>query len=145
MGFFIEEVETTEEQKEEAIVLEELDIVHNVVMLCRNLESNERLVTRNIIANREGKVKVKGSGLTWKFPFLKQGYIVDVATHILEVRDPKSDDGKYSQDIGIGGDIKLPLKITVKASEDPKQLAKLIKQRKKLDLMIYLQHWELLL
>ena len=129
MGFFLEEVDSVEEKNEEAIVLEELDIVHNVVMICRNLESNERLVTRNILANKEGKVKVKGSGLTFKFPFLKQGYIVDIATHILEVKDPNSADGKYRHDIGIGGDIKSPSKITVKASEDPKYVAMLIKQR----------------
>lgn len=122
-----EQTEIQYKPKDPTLVLEKLDILHETVMIFKNLKDNVRLVTRNIFT---GKVKIKETGFRWKLPLIKKAYILDKGRYILEVRDPKSSDGRYSQDIGLGNDIKLTLNVSIEASDKPKYVAKLLKQQK---------------
>lgn len=131
MGFFYEGTDEIQDQiqetpKEPTVVLEKLDILHETILLFKNLKDNQRLITRNIFT---GKVKIKETGFRWKFPIIKKGFILDKGRYILEIKDPKSEDGRYSQDIGIGKDIKLTLNVRVEASDNPKHAAKLLRQQ----------------
>ena len=131
MGLLYEEteepqVQIQEKPKEPTLVLEKLDILHETILLFKDLKDNELLITRNIFT---GKVKIKETGLRWKLPIIKKGFILDKGRYILEVKDPKSEDGRYSQDIGIGKDIKLTLNVRVEASDNPKYAAKLLRQQ----------------
>lgn len=117
------------EEEDDYIMLQDLKMIHETTSVFRKIKRNEILVTRNALMGDTKSVKVKSSGLHGLMPFVKEGYIVDTNDFVIEVNDTKSSDGKYSQSIGIGEDIKITLRLTVAASEEPEFLENLIKQK----------------
>lgn len=123
---------STEETKkdEDYIMLQDLNMIHNTKSVFKKVQPDQILVKRNALIGDTKSVKVKSSGLHGLMPIFKEGYIVDTNDFVIEVNDTKSPDGKYSQSIGVGEDVKITLRLTVAVSEDSKHVEKLIKQRK---------------
>ena len=139
MGFFFEPINNPQQNnandnevvKNEADIklLNDIDIIHRTTFLVGTIYPDEILVTRNIFGQNTKKVTVKGPGFHGKAPLIKEAYIIDTNDIIVEVNDTKSEDGRYNQSIGIGEDIKISLRITLKASDEPRYAAKLVKQQ----------------
>lgn len=131
--FFLEPVDPkketvqVEEIQKKPEYLEEVNLINDMIGVYRHVEANEILVTRNLFGNAAAKVKVKGAGKRLKAPFVKQGYIVNMTKYTVGIKDPQSSDGRYRQDIGLGDDIIITLKVTFSASDNPIYTAKLIK------------------
>lgn len=121
---------TVEETGEDYIMLRDLDMIHNTTFVMGKIYPDEILVTRNALAGDTKSVKIKNPGFHGRMPLFKEAYIVDTNDFFIEINDTKSPDGKYSQSIGIGEDIKITLRLTIAATEEEKYLANLIKQKR---------------
>ena len=127
--FFIEEI-PEEEEAQNVKMLDDVNMIHKFTSVFGKVDIDQMLIKRNVLFGNTETVKVRRPGLHGRMPLLSEGYIVDTNDLIIEVNDTKTDDGKYSQSIGIGEDIKITLRLTVAASKDPAHAEKLIKQRK---------------
>lgn len=118
------------EQEDDVIDLKDLNIIHTTSMVLGKVKPDEVLVTKNIFGSNKKTVKVKDYGLRGRMPLFQEGYIVDTNDLVIEVNDTKTADGKFSQSIGTGDDIKITLRVTVSASEEPKYASQLVKQQR---------------
>lgn len=125
-----DDFETAPEQDNDVINLKDLNIIHRTTMVLGKVEADEVLVTKNIFGSNKKTVKVKDFGVRGRLPLLQEAYIIDTNDLVIEVNDTKTDDGKFSQSIGTGDDIKITLRITIAASEDPRYASQLVKQQR---------------
>ena len=117
-------------EEEDIINLKDLNMIHNTTMVFGKVEADEILVTKNIFGSNKKEVKVKDYGIHGRLPLLQEAYIVDTNDLIIEITETKTEDGKFSQSIGTGDDIKIRLRTTISASENPEYAAQLIKQQR---------------
>ena len=57
------------------------------------------------------------------------GYIIDLTKYTTVVKNPETQDGRYEQDIGMGDDISLTMKIKFSVKESVRSFSRLIDQR----------------
>lgn len=96
-----------------------------------NVPSNMVLVKRNLLFNPESKIEIKKSGLRIVNSLIRETYFVDTSTYTIDVKNQEQNglNGRYSQDIGVGDDITLNLRIQCKVSKKQKDIEKLLKQK----------------
>ncbi len=131
MGFFLEEIEepSSEKTTQRSERLRDLDLIGRTSLVLGDTGPINKLVIRRKLFNKKGEVYLKGYGWVTRMPGFTEGYLLDTQSHTVDVINDKSEDGKYSLDIGIGGDIKVPLKVTVRASEDKDDVEMLMKNQ----------------
>ncbi len=109
--------------------LSEIQLIHTTTGIHHDVPANYVLAIRDKIANKHAKIDVKHSGHRFTFPLLQDAKLVDLTKYTVVVKDPENQDGRYRQDIGIGDDISLTMKITFKVDgKEIKYINRLVKQ-----------------
>jgi regulator of protease activity HflC (stomatin/prohibitin superfamily) len=117
-------------ESKDYVMINDLNMIHTFTKVFGKVDIDQMLVTRNVLFGDTESVKVKLPGFHGRMPLFSEGYAVDTNDLIIEVNDTKSSDGKYSQSIGIGEDVKITLRLTVAVSKKAKHAKKLIQQKK---------------
>ena len=107
--------------------LEQIRLIKPTENGLKRIKNTQKLVTVKQFNNENGEVKKKGQGVRISWPIFYKSYIVEMERYTVNVRDKNSTDGRYSQDVGIGDDVTLRLKVTFKVKDDEASLQQLLK------------------
>ena len=107
--------------------LEQIRLIRPIENGIKQIKNTELLAVVKQFGNDEANVYLKGQGIKISWPLFNKSYIVDIEHHTVNVRDKNSADGRYSQDVGIGDDVDLRLKVSFKVMEDEKSVKNLLK------------------
>ena len=120
----------SEQQNNEVIRSEQKGkLIRKEYGIIHNLSSNETLAVMNTVFNKNGKIKLKGSGLNLTIPFFQQAYPISTGKHNERLVNKQSPDGNYKLNIGIGEDADLTVKIVYEIVRNKDAVGELIKQQ----------------
>lgn len=71
-----------------------------------------------LMNNFTGNAKVKEGGVKVNLPLISSKYLVSLGTFNVKVLNPENNKGRYEQNVGVGEDISLSLKIKFKISKE---------------------------
>ena len=110
--------------------LSEIYLIQNASKkMLQNIGKKRVLVLVDKFFNGEGKITIRRQGWRLKVPGLQDGYIIDLTKYTAVVKNPETQDGRYEQDIGMGDDISLTMKIKFSVKESVRSFSRLIDQR----------------
>ncbi len=110
--------------------LSEIYLIQNASKkIVQNVGKKRVLVLVDKFFNGEGKITIRRQGWRLKAPGLQDGYIIDLTKYTAVIKNPEQQDGRYEQDIGMGDDISLTMKIKFSVTENVRSLSHLIDQR----------------
>ena len=107
--------------------LEQIDLITQTSNGLQRVENNEVLAVVRQFGNAEGNVILKGQGTRFTLRILNKSYKINTEHHRVNIRDKNSTDGRYSQDVGIGDDVSLRLKISFVVPESEINIQNLLK------------------
>ena len=110
--------------------LEQIELITITPNGLQRVENNEMLAVVRQFGNPEGNVILKGQGRRFTWGFLNKSYTINKEHHRLNVRDKNSDDGRYSQDVGIGDDVTLRLKVSLVVPESEINAKNILENKK---------------
>ncbi|MGM9849679.1 MAG: SPFH domain-containing protein [Bacilli bacterium] len=137
IGYFLEKFrnlknKNTRNPNEKVLFDSELELEHiELVTATKNgfhrIKSGEALALVRQFLNPEADAELKGSGYRFSLPFLYAPYYIDISKYTVNVKDTSNSDGRYRQDVGLGDDIIIKLKVTFEVSNSETAAKQLIK------------------
>ena len=94
----------------------------------RDVQPNQLFIVRDKIFNGKNTIKIKRPSLRVMVPAFQDGYLVDTSNYSAVIENPEYPDGKYRQDIGLGDDILLKMKISFHVSKNYRSIKNLFEQ-----------------
>ena len=111
--------------------LEQIRLVMPTDNGIKKVGNTQKLAVVRQFFNDKANVNLKGQGVKISWPLFNKSYFVDIQRHTVNVKDKNDNngksDGRYWQDVGIGDDIGLRLKITFRVKDDEESIQKLLK------------------